>query len=94
MVHEYALLTVAVDDVDAFEASHPAASSILLSSPGCRSVEFQRSIDEPGIYLMKVGWDRVEDHLDTFASSAAAIELSEVIGRYFSSPPTVAHFER
>lgn len=94
MVHEYALLRVDADDIDAFEASQRAASSILLASPGCRSVEFQRSIDERGVYLMKVGWDRVEDHLDTFASSAAAIELGEVFGRYFSSPPTVAHFER
>lgn len=92
MIYEYAFVTVPMEQTDEFEASFPAARSILLSSPGCRSAEFQASVNEPGVYFMKVGWDRVEDHLETFASSPAAQELIAVFGRFFAEPAVVAHF--
>ncbi|WP_100810117.1 antibiotic biosynthesis monooxygenase family protein [Microbacterium sp. BR1] len=67
MVYEYALLTTAPEQSAEFEASFPEAIAILRSSPGCHDVELQAAVDRPGIYLLKVGWSRVEDHVVTFA---------------------------
>lgn len=92
MVVEYALLTIEPDAVDTFEERIPAAREILLSSPGCRSVTFLHSVDRPEVFLMKVGWDRIEDHLEVFAGSELAPRLAGVIGELFAEAPVVAHF--
>lgn len=92
MIFEYAMLTVAANDIDAFAKALPEAESVLRESPGCESVAFQHSTDRPEVFLLKVGWQRLEDHTERFASSELATRLGDLIGRFFVEPPFVAHF--
>lgn len=94
MVVEYALLTVAEGEIERLRAAVPEATSILLSSPGCTAVEFEQSLEPRNVFLMKVVWDRIEDHTEGFANSDLAPRLGALIGSLFVVPPSVAHFAR
>jgi heme-degrading monooxygenase HmoA len=93
VIYEHAYLRVAADDQPAFEQAAPQAREILLSAHGCREVVINKSVDETDLYLLRVGWDRVEDHLERFATSDRAAALGDLIGRLFSETPVVNHFE-
>ncbi|MFK0119836.1 antibiotic biosynthesis monooxygenase family protein [Streptomyces sp. NPDC090994] len=92
MIHEHALLTIGPADVERFEKAVPEAREVLLSAPGCRAVSVHRSVDLTGGYLLRVSWERIEDHLDTFPATAQATRLAELIGTCFAEPPHVVHF--
>lgn len=92
MIYEYAQLRIAEKDQAAFERAAPAARRILLAAEGCRNVQISRSVDEPDLYLLKVGWDSIDDHLETFPQSEQGTALGELIGGLFAEEPTVAHF--
>lgn len=94
MIHEYALLTIDPADAEAFDAVIPAAEQILLGAPGCLTAELQRSVDLPGTYLLRVGWERIEDHLEVFPTTPQSDRLAATIGGYFAADPIVAHFAR
>ena len=93
MINEHAHLTVAATEVSAFEAALPLAREQLLTAPGCREVSIHRSVDQPGTYLLRVGWDRLEDHLEVFPTTPQARHLAAAIGGYFAGEPLVVHFE-
>jgi heme-degrading monooxygenase HmoA len=93
MIHEHAHLTVAAGNASAFEAALPTARQHLLEAPGCREVSFHRSVDQPGKYLLRVAWDSLEDHLETFPTTPQAEQLADTIGGYFAGKPLVVHFE-
>lgn len=93
-VYEYATLTIDPERSGDFAAVLPAAERILRSAAGCRSVEFLRAIDRPEVYLLRVGWDSIEDHLERFPASPQAAELAATIGDFFVEAPFVVHFER
>ena len=40
--------------------------------PGFRGLTLSRCLERPGTYLLLVGWDRLEDHTEGFASSPAS----------------------
>lgn len=93
-VHEYAILTIDPARAAEFAAVLPDAERVLRGAPGVRSVEFQRAVDRPEVYLLKVGWDSVEDHVERFPSTPQAERLAATIGGFFLETPFVAHFER
>lgn len=92
MIHEHALLTIGPADVEKFEKAVPEARTTLLDAPGCRAVSVLRSVDRPGSYLLRVAWDRIEDHLEVFPATPQATRLADLIGTYFAEAPQVVHF--
>lgn len=92
MIYEYAHLRIAAAGRVAFESATPEARKILLSAVGCRDVQISKSVDEPGLYLLKVGWDSIEDHLDRFPGSEQGAALDRLIGGLFAADPDVTHF--
>jgi len=93
VIYEHAYLRVAADDQVAFEQAAPKAREILLSAQGCREVLVSKSVDDSGLYLLRVGWDSIEDHLERFPVSDQGAALGELIGGFFAEEPVVAHFE-
>ncbi|WP_426241327.1 antibiotic biosynthesis monooxygenase family protein [Nocardioides sp. LHG3406-4] len=93
MIYEHAYLRVAADNQAAFEQAAPKAREILLSVHGCREVLINKSVDVRDLYLLRVGWDRIEDHLERFATSDQGAALGDLIGGLFAEPPVVEHFE-
>lgn len=92
MIFEHALLRVAPADQTLFDERAPQARAILLRTRGCHEVQIHKSVDEPDLYLLRVGWDRIESHLENFPSTPEAAELGGLIGELFSADPVVIHF--
>jgi quinol monooxygenase YgiN len=93
MIYEHAHLVIDPARASEFESAAPDARKALLDAPGCREVGIFRSPDRPGTYLLRVGWDRIEDHLETFPATPQAAALGEAIAGFFTDAPLVIHFE-
>lgn len=92
MIFEHAHLRIAEQDRATFEKAAPAARDILLAAQGCSDVHISASVDEPGLYLLRVGWDSIEDHLERFPDSDQGAALGALIGGLFAEAPAVTHF--
>ncbi|MGY4653023.1 antibiotic biosynthesis monooxygenase family protein [Mycobacterium sp. URHB0021] len=93
MVYEYAYVTVDVDKVVESEAAFADAKKYLLDADGGKTAQIVRSVDRPGLYLLRVAWDSVEDHTERFAVSVNGRRLDAAIGHYFVETPQVIHIE-
>ncbi len=93
MIYEHAYLVIDPERIEQFEQAVPGGREHLLAAPGCREVSVHRSVDRPGTYLLRVGWDRIEDHLEVFPGTPQARLLADAIAGYFADEPTVVHFE-
>ncbi|RYF53227.1 MAG: antibiotic biosynthesis monooxygenase [Comamonadaceae bacterium] len=93
MIYEHAYITTDPDQRTEFEESFDRARKYLLDANGGKTVEIVRSVDHAGLYLLRVGWDSVEDHTEAFAVSTEGKLLAEAIGHYFTDTPQVVHFE-
>ncbi|MFD9667188.1 antibiotic biosynthesis monooxygenase family protein [Rhodococcus sp. NPDC059968] len=93
MIYEHAHITIDADKRTEFEDAFARAKKYLLDANGGKTVEIVRSVDDPGLYLLRVGWDSVEDHTEVFATSINGKLLAEAIGGFFTETPSVAHFE-
>ncbi|WP_375479748.1 antibiotic biosynthesis monooxygenase family protein [uncultured Jatrophihabitans sp.] len=93
MIYEHAHLVIDPARAHDFESAAPTARKALQDAPGCREVSIFRSADKPGTYLLRVGWDRIEDHLEVFPTTPQAATLADAIAGYFTETPLVIHFE-
>lgn len=66
---------------------------MIAGSPGFRSLKLERCLEESDLYVLLVEWDTVEDHEVGFRRSAAYREWRSLLHHFYSSPPTVQHFE-
>lgn len=55
MITEFATLTIAPDQAQAFEQAVSEARVHLLSDPACLSFQLNRVVEIPGVYLLIVG---------------------------------------
>src|SRR2546423_3010855 len=67
-----------------FEAAYVRAEPILTGASGCRGAELFRDVERPGEYLLRVSWDRLEDHLEVFPgrSEEHTSELQSLVISY------------
>ncbi len=90
MVLEVALIDVT--DADGFEAAYREARSIIVGTPGCRSVRMTRGIESPQRFVLLVEWDSVEIHENSFRATERFTQWRALIGPWFAGPPRVEHF--
>ena len=64
----------------------------LLTAPGCKAMELLQSIDRSDTYLLRVCWERLEDHTEVFASSPRAKLFAEAVAPHCAAPPKVIHY--
>ena len=93
MIYEHAHLTIDPNRAAEFERAVLRGREYLLAAPGCREVSVSRSVDRPGVYLLRVGWNRIEDHLEVFPATPQAASLADAIGGFFIEEPAVVHFD-
>ena len=91
-VLEHAFISVADHDAAAFEAAFAEAKTVIATSPGFRWVELHRGVERPGVRLLLVAWDTLDDHLIGFRGSDRFTRWRELIGPYFAADPEVEHF--
>lgn len=92
MVLEHALLSIRPGEETAFEAAFAEARVIIGAMRGFRSLSLSRGIERPGVYLLLVEWDRLEDHTEGFRGSAAYERWRALLHRFYDPFPTVEHY--
>jgi heme-degrading monooxygenase HmoA len=92
MIVEHAYITVAEERGADFEAAFAAAEPILAGAAGCRATALFRDVERPGGYLLRVSWERLEDHLQVFPTSPAGQEFAAHVAPFFAADPEVRHF--
>ncbi|MDN5915153.1 MAG: antibiotic biosynthesis monooxygenase [Pseudonocardia sp.] len=92
MVVEHAYITVVTGQETEFEAAFAKAEPVLAGAAGCRDTALFRDVERPGGYLLRVTWDRLEDHLEVFPTSPAGQEFAAQVAGFFAGAPEVRHF--
>jgi heme-degrading monooxygenase HmoA len=88
MIIESNDIRVAPDEGPRFEAAFALAKKLLLRVPGCCSAELLRRLGEPDRYQVRVGWARLEDHVDLYPATAEATQIRALLA------PLIAHADR
>ncbi|TPV60903.1 antibiotic biosynthesis monooxygenase [Aestuariibacter sp. GS-14] len=91
MIHEVAELTVASQDMSAFEQAVKEAAPHFQAAEGCHGMRLEKVIEHPGQYRLIVAWDNVEAHMVTFRESAGFQAWRSLAGPFFTEPPKVYH---
>jgi heme-degrading monooxygenase HmoA len=92
MIIEHALLPVRPERAADFEAAFAAARPIIASMPGFRSLSLSRGVESPGSYLLRVEWDRLDDHVVGFRGSPEYQRWKELLHHFYDPFPVVEHF--
>lgn len=93
MVVEHAYIRVIAGQEADFEEAFAKAEPVLAGAAGCRATALFRDVEQPGGYLLRVTWDRIEDHLEVFPTSTAGQEFAAQIAHFFDGAPDVRHFD-
>jgi heme-degrading monooxygenase HmoA len=91
MVTEVATFHVLAGKEDSFYSAYLAARPHLSQYPGCRSAMLSRVVEVPSTFVLRVEWDRIEDHLDGFRVSDAYVEWRKLLSPFFDGDPSVIH---
>jgi heme-degrading monooxygenase HmoA len=92
MIVEYAYLNIAPGEEAEFERAFAEGRPILAGAQGCERVELFRDAERPSSYLLRVTWQRLEDHLEVFPRSDAGRRFAELLAGFFIGNPEVRHF--
>lgn len=93
MVVEHAYISVDPARRAEFEAAYAKAEPILAGAQGCTGTALFRDVERPGGYLLRVGWQRLADHLEVFPTSDAGRAFAAHVAGFFTGAPEVRHFE-
>lgn len=91
MIFEVATIDVKRGSEEAFESGVAEALPLFRRAKGCHSVRLERSLETPSRYLLVVGWDTLEDHVERFRNSADFQAWRSLVGHTFAAPPLVEH---
>jgi len=91
MVLEIAQIDVIPGMEEEFEAGVKKAAPIFRRAKGCKGMELQRGIEQPGRYRLFVKWDTLENHTVDFRGSADFQEWRKLVGHCFAEAPQVEH---
>jgi heme-degrading monooxygenase HmoA len=91
MIYEIAEIEITEGKDSEFEKAVTEASKFFKAAKGYNSLKLTRSIEHPSQYRLVIGWDTVEDHLETFRKSQGFQEWRNLAGPFFASPPKVHH---
>ncbi len=92
MIIEHAEINVTPGSEDEFVAVFPQARAVISQADGFRWAELHRGVERPSGFLLLVGWETLEAHIDGFRSSELFASWREIIGPFLAQPPQVEHF--
>lgn len=93
MVYEINMVNVVPDQAARFEAAFAQAGSLLRRVAGCRSVALMRCVERPGQYQVRIGWGRLQDHVDHYPTTPEAAEIRALL-RPLIETSDAAHFHK
>jgi heme-degrading monooxygenase HmoA len=75
-----------------FEAAFDTAKTIIASASGFVWLRLERCLERPSRYVLLVGWERLEDHIEGFRGSEAYSEWGALLHHFYDPFPTVEHY--
>lgn len=90
-VIEEAVLRIHPGKNQEFESAVTKAIPIFQAATGSRSFELDRVLENDSQYVLRVGWDSLESHTETFRGSEGFGLWRELVGQFFAEPPAVTH---
>jgi heme-degrading monooxygenase HmoA len=93
MIIEHCELTIAADREAAFEEAFVRGHQVIAKSPGYLWGRLVRQVENPGTYLLLIGWRALESHMVEFRGSELFPQWRAAVGEFFAAPPVVTHFE-
>ena len=92
MILEHAVLDVISGEEPRFERAFAEAKSIIASMPGFRSLALDRCLEQPTGYLLRVEWERLEDHTEGFRGSPEYEKWRALLHHFYEPFPVVEHY--
>jgi heme-degrading monooxygenase HmoA len=92
MVIEHAELAIVPGREADFEAAFTRGHQVIAQASGYRWARLVRQIENPGTYLLLVGWDSLEAHMVDFRGSGLFQLWRAAVGEFFAAPPAVTHY--
>jgi heme-degrading monooxygenase HmoA len=92
MILEHAVLNVAEDDREEYEAALRDALPLISATRGFRRLEVRPCVETAGRYLLLVEWDMLEDHTEGFRGSDRYQQWRQMLHRFYDPMPTVEHY--
>lgn len=92
MITELALLDVKAGQAEDFLAAFAEARPLIEASPGFVSVELLRSLERDHRFVLRVGWERLEDHTEGFRGSERYLEWKRLLHHFYEPFPEVLHY--
>ncbi|WP_317928491.1 antibiotic biosynthesis monooxygenase family protein [Halioxenophilus sp. WMMB6] len=93
MIYEIAEIDITPGSENQFELAVKEASKQFRNAKGCQSLKLERCIENRSRYHLVVGWNSVEDHMESFRNSEGFQVWRQLASPFFSSPPRVEHYE-
>jgi heme-degrading monooxygenase HmoA len=91
MIIEHADLTIVAGREEEFVQAFPAARDIISAADGFHWLELLRGVEHPSTFLLLVGWESLEAHLQGFRESERFVQWRGVIGEFLAGPTNVTH---
>lgn len=92
VILEHALLQVAPERTEEFEAAFAEAKAIISAMPGFMDLRLSRGIEQPSVYLLLVEWETLEDHTEGFRGSSEYQKWKALLHHFYDPFPVVEHF--
>lgn len=92
MVIEHAELSIIPGREAEFEAAFEQGHKAIAQSPGYLWARLIRQIENPSSYLLLVGWESLEAHMETFRGCDLFRQWRAAVGPFFAAPPNVTHY--
>ncbi len=92
MIMETAFIDVTPGSEAEFEAALETAKGIVAQAHGFQVIHVHRGIERPHTYMLAIGWDTLEDHVQGFRESELFSQWRAAIGPFFANPPHVEHW--
>ena len=89
MILEHAILDVAPERREAYEAALAEALPLIAATPGFLGLEVLPCLERPGRYLLLVRWRRLEDHTEGFRGSERYLRWKALLHAFYDPFPTV-----
>ena len=93
MIVEQAEFTITEGREQEFEDVMRTARTVVAQAPGFVWIELARGVERPSVYLVRIAWRSVENHLRDFRESPLYANWSALVRPFLSAEPRVEHLE-
>ena len=93
MFVEIALLTAKSGDAERLREGLRAARAVIASAAGYRGSVFYQGVESPESFLLRVEWETLEAHTETFRKGPLFAEWRSHFQAFLAGPPAMTHYQ-